>query len=51
VDVWVVIVLSASGVVGYVAELAVEVFGVADAVFVIAGVPDLAGRLLAAAKE
>ncbi len=35
------------GIVGDVEELVVEVMGVADSVFVVAGVPDLAGRLLA----
>jgi hypothetical protein len=47
VDVWVGFVLLAFGVVSYVAELCIEVFGVADAVFVIAGVPDFAEGLIA----
>ena len=39
-DVGVVVELSAGGVVGDVEELVAEVFGVADAMFVVSGVPD-----------
>jgi len=50
VDVWVVFVLFARGIVRYVSELIVEVLGVSYAVFVIAAMPDFSGGLLAYRK-
>jgi hypothetical protein len=47
VDVWIVFVLFASGVVSDVEELGVEVVAVFDAMFVIAAVPDFCCGLLA----
>ena len=47
VEVGIVFVLSASWIVCDVEELVVEVFGVSDAVFVVAGVPDFSWGLLA----
>ncbi len=45
VDVWVVLQVASGWVVGYVGELILEVGGVADSVFVIAGVPDFSLKL------
>ncbi|WP_433975468.1 hypothetical protein [Tunturiibacter lichenicola] len=47
VDVWVVLVLFAGGVVCYIARLVREVIGVSDAMFVVSAVPDLSCDLLA----
>jgi hypothetical protein len=47
VDVWMVLVLLAGGVVCYVSRLAYEVIAVSDAVFVIAAMPDFSRGLLA----
>ena len=51
VDVGVVCVVFSGGIVGYVLELLVVVVLVADAVFVVAGVPDFSGRLVAGCER